>query len=268
MLLTALLAVVALQPQGNAADVRQLSVSPPQLLVQIDTSKLKGEPARLAWSADGFDFYLQTVDRDKHLQVKAVGHYLISVATKAIKSIDQEPLWATKYWAWKSGQTSPAAPAFRISFEERQERLRAAAAPVGGALARGGGGDPTLGSTNADAAAAADSTQTQVIRTLSVKGAAMGDTKMKPEILGEWINDGVTPGSNYTWAPAPIHALAYAKRGGGPMTVLDDTGHHQDLSVAQAAILPAWSDDGKNLAWLERRDKKKVDLVVADVTAR
>ncbi len=76
------------------------------------------------------------------------------------------------------------------------------------------------------------------------------------------------PGANFSWAPAPLRAIVFAKRDGGPLIVLDDSGHKQELTGAKAATLPAWSDDGKRLAWLERKDKKKYDLMIAEVSPK
>jgi hypothetical protein len=30
--------------------------------------------------------------------------------------------------------------------------------------------------------------------------------------------------------------------------------------------MPAWSNDGTRIAWLERKDRKKYDLMVAEIT--
>jgi hypothetical protein len=47
--------------------------------------------------------------------------------------------------------------------------------------------------------------------------------------------------------------------------VLDPSGARQELAGPKSAVLPAWSDDGKRLAWLERKDKKKYELTIADI---
>jgi hypothetical protein len=62
--------------------------------------------------------------------------------------------------------------------------------------------------------------------------------------------------------------IAFARRDGGPLIVFDDAGQKQELTAAKSAFLPAWSDDGKQIAWLERKDKKKYDLTIADVSGR
>jgi len=190
--------------------------------------------------------------------VKSARHYLVSIADRKIKDVDAEPAWAARYWAWKSGQASPGTGVLKIGVSSRQETVRSTAAPVGGALAKGGLPDANSGTTVEDAASVADQTQKKTIYTLKVANQSLGD----------WVNEPVVPGINFGWAPAPLNAIVVAKRDGGPLIVVDATGQKQELSGAKAALLPAWSDDGKQLAWLERVDKKKLEVRVADVTAK
>lgn len=252
--------VAMLQAVAPSTDARQVAVTAPETVTTLDTGKLKGDLAMLAWSPDGKQFYVETVERDRAGNVKAAHHYVVSVEKKSIKGEDTLPPWAAKYWAWKSGQASPAAPAFRIQVDQRQEMMRATAAPTGGDLARGGvETDPSRGGTSvSDAGGAAYQSQTQQIFTLKLKG----------ETIGEWMNQPVTPGSNFSWAPAPLRMIAFSKREGGPIIVLDEQGHKQELGGPKEAILPAWSDDGTRLAWLERIDRKHYALVVGGVTMR
>ena len=70
---------------------------------------------------------------------------------------------------------------------------------------------------------------------------------------------------HFGWAPAPLSLLAFARRDGGPLVVLDASGGKQELAGTKAAVLPAWSDDGKRIAWLERKDRKKYQLMIADI---
>jgi hypothetical protein len=234
----------------------QITMAPPQPVAEIDIARLKGDLARLAWSDDGSEFYVQTLERDHAGNPRAVHHYLVSAA-KSVKDVDQEPAWAAKYWQWKSAQASPAAAQFKISVEERTETKRAASAPTGGTLARGGTADPTAGTTLSDVANAADASQTVHVFALKVKN----------ETIGEWVNAAVSPGTNFSWAPAPLQLLAFARRDGGPIIVLDPSGGKQELSGTKAALLPAWSSDGKRLAWFERKGKK-YQLTTSDVSAQ
>lgn len=240
-----------------AAAALQITLSAPQPVAEIDSGKLKGELAQLAWSDDGSEFYVQTVEHDKAGNPRAAHHYVVTAATKAVKDVDQEPPWAAKYWQWKSAQASPAASGFRISVDEREETKRASSAPTGGDLARGGTPDPGAGTSLGDMANAANSSQKLHIYAL----------KVKSETIGEWVNSGVTPGTNFSWAPAPMQLLAFARRDGGPIVVLDAAGTKQELSGTKSALLPAWSGDGKRMAWLERKGKK-YQLTVADISAQ
>jgi hypothetical protein len=233
----------------------QISLASSQPIAEVDTGKLKGDVARLSWSPDGSELYLQTVERDKTGVVKSAKHYLVSTAARTIKGVDQEPAWAAQYWSWKSAQASPAAPSFKIDVKEREETIRATSTPTGGAMAKGGTVNPTDGTTFEEVANAANQTQKAVIFTLAV-----GNEK-----IGEWTNEAVVPGVNFGWAPAPLRLLAFARRDGGPLVVLDPSGVRQELAGPKSAVLPAWSDDGKRLAWLERKDKKKYQLTIADI---
>jgi hypothetical protein len=243
--------------QSTAADAQKMALSIAQPVAEVDAGKLKGDLARLAWSPDGAEFYIQTVERDSRFTVKSTKHYVLSTSSKNLKGVDQEPAWASKYWAWKSAQASPAAAGLKIVVDgPRQETVRATSAPTGGALARGGGVDPMAGTTVGDIASAVDQSQTKTIYTLKLNGEALGD----------WINEPVMPGTNFSWAPAPMTMLVFARREGGPLVLLDAAGRKQPLTGAKAAFLPAWSNDGTRIAWLERKDRKKYDLMVAEIS--
>jgi len=252
-----ILATLALQPP--AADAQKMTLSIAQPVAEVDAGKLKGNLERLAWSPDGVEFYIQTVERDSRFAVKSTKHYIVSTGSKNVKATDQEPAWASKYWTWKSGQASPAAAGFKILVDgPRQETVRSTSAPTGGALAKGGGVDPMAGTTVGDVASAVNQSQTKTIYTLKLNG----------EPLGDWVNEPVTPGTNFSWAPAPIAMMVFAAREGGPLLLIDSAGRKQPLTGAKAAVLPAWSNDGTRIAWLERKDKKKYDLMVAEVSPK
>jgi hypothetical protein len=204
--------------------------------------------------------YLQLLERDRKGVVSSTKHFLVSIAEKTTSGADTQPSWAGSYWAWKAAPASPAASAFKIVPTEREE-VKRAVAPVG-ELAKGGGtgGDPrgATGSSVPEAIAAAATAQTVHIWALQING----------ETIGEWVNEAVTPGSNFSWAPAPVRLIVYAKRDGGPLALLDDQGHKRSLGGARNASFPAWSGDGGRIAWLEKKDRRKYDVMIAFVAAK
>jgi hypothetical protein len=239
----------------------QVTVAAPHAIVELDAGKLKGDVSQLAWSADGSEFYVQTVEHDRSGRVTGAHHYVVSAATRTVKGVDQQPAWAAKYWTWKAAQAAPGAPAFKIDVNSREEVVKATASPTGGALAKGGTADPAQGTTYEDVANAANQTQRLLIYELKVKG----------DVIGTWVNEPVMPGYSFSWAPQPLGLLAYTKRDrkdGGPIVVLDAAGQKQELAGTRNAVLPAWSDDGKRIAWLERKERKKFELMAADISVQ
>jgi hypothetical protein len=169
-----------------------------------------------------------------------------------------QPAWVGPYWGWKAAPSSPAASAFKIVPSEREE-VKHAVAPVGDLAKGGAGGDGRNMGTSVGGAVASQATAQKVhIWALKVDG----------ETIGEWVNEAVTPGSNFSWAPAPAHLLIYAKRDGGPLSLLDDKGRKATLAGAKNASFPAWSDEGARIAWLEKRDRRKYDLMIAGIAAK
>ena len=78
----------------------------------------------------------------------------------------------------------------------------------------------------------------------------------------------VVPGLNFGWAPGPARLLAFTKRDGSGITILDEDGHKQELTGPKDAVVPTWSSDGRMLAWLEKRDRKHYDLMIAEISAQ
>jgi hypothetical protein len=252
------LILAAALAQTIVTDARNAALVSPAAIVEVDTGKLKGEPGMLAWAPDGDSLYLQMNERDRQGAITSTRHYVISIAEKKTAAVDNQPAWVGKYWAWKAAPNSPASPAFKITPSERDE-VKHAVAPVG-ELAKGGGGDSRglPASTVGEAMSAAATAQTLHIWALAINN----------ETIGEWVNEGVTPGINFSWAPAPAHLIVYAKRDGGPLALLDDGGRKQALAGAKNASFPAWSDDGARIAWLEKKDRRKYDVMIAGITAQ
>lgn len=244
--------LLQLAPATGPVDVSRLTVSSPTQLMQLDDKKVKGLPARLAWSPDGTHLYLQT--REGKPTSPKVRHFVVGIAQKEIKTVDDEPTWASEYWQWKSAQAAPGAPGFRIQVEEQQKTMRATAAPMGGDLARGSPDAGQLGVSTDEAVAVAQQSQTATVWTLRLKG----------ESIGEWINTAVVPGATFGWAPAGWKAVAFVDQG-GRVVLMDERGGKHRIADSTEALLPAWSVNGSQVAYLERSARKTLVLKVVDV---
>ena len=106
--------------------------------------------------------------------------------------------------------------------------MKHAVAPVGD-LAKGGanGDGRNMGTSVGEAMAAQATAQKVHIWALKVDG----------ETIGEWVNEAVTPGSNFSWAPAPAPLIVYAKRDGGPLSLLDDRGRKTDAHRREKRVV-------------------------------
>jgi hypothetical protein len=127
----AIILVVA-TPAPALVDASKLTLSAPAAIVELDMGKLKGDPVRLSWSTDGQQMYLQTAERDRNGGVKSTHHYLLALDGQAPQGVDEEPVWSTRYWAWKSGQSAPGMMSFRIDVDQQRQRRSATSAPMGG----------------------------------------------------------------------------------------------------------------------------------------
>src|SRR5262245_30763424 len=118
LIVVLLAAAFAQQP---SIDARQVTLSAPQSVADVDLGRLKGTPSVLAWSPDAKELYLQTIERNRSGAVTSTKHYVASIASRSIKGVGDQPGWAAKYWGWKSAQASPAAPLFKIGVETREQ---------------------------------------------------------------------------------------------------------------------------------------------------
>jgi hypothetical protein len=240
-----------------------LRLSTPAVVAELDTGPLKGEPWRLAWSPDGTEVYIATREattgRDERLR-----HFLIASTGGRPRSINQMPDWAATYWAWKAAQASPASPAFRISVDERREFVRAVSAPRGGTLA-GMGGDTSAGGAVAGGGGPVGPAGSVVLP--DGQSALVRTMRLQGEVIGEWVNAGIVPGLTFGWSPAGMELIAFSSpRDDNRVVVMDREGRKQTIEGSKDTSLPAWSDDGARLAYLQRKDRRKYTLYVVEVS--
>ena len=247
------------QAPAQPVDATRVVVSAPATIVEIDAGKMKGDIIRLDWSADGTQFYVQTVEQDGHGGVR-VRHFLLDLKGQQPRTTGDTPPWAQSYWLWKSAQTAPGIATLKIAIEQQQKRLTATATPAGGDLARGGGDvgggrGGGGGTSTGDAAGAAQQSQMVTIVTLKLKG----------EVVGEFINAPALPTTTLGWGPNGSGLIAY-KTADGHLVIMDQQARKLEVPGAKDVSMPAWTMDGKRLAWLEKTGRTKFTLRIADVT--
>jgi hypothetical protein len=236
--------------------VAQVTVTPAPPVMEFDLGSLKGARLRqMAWSPDEKELYLQTYDANKDASVKELFHYLLPVAGGAPKKIDTPPAWAADYWAWKSAQTAPDDPGWKIDVSTEKKITSATSMPMGGDLARGGTVDPAAGiSAEAVTAHAAQATNVNVY-TMRLKG----------ETIGEWENHPIMPGLTFGWGPKGSGLMAFTDKSSGRLVLMDRSGKTTKVDGTKNASLPAFTADGGRIAYLESRGKNKYALIVASV---
>lgn len=236
--------------------VGELKISEPATLTELNMDRLRGVPSRLAWSPDGAQLYVQTLEGSFGQGDAKLRHYLFSSSNGAQKEAQAEPEWAAAYWAAKSHQAAPDVPGYKIGLESEVRAERTTSTPMGGDLARGGVSGGTGGTSATEAISAANTTQGSTVHVMKLKG----------ETIGEFINSVIVPGLTFGWGPKGTKVIAFAAPKTGRLVVMNDAGLKQEVNGSKEAVLPAWSPDGARLAWLQKQGRKAYLLRIAQVS--
>ena len=238
-----------------AINTSQLTLSAPTFVLEIDGSKLKGSPTRLSWG-DG-TFFLRSASSDKFGN-ELGKNYLVPASGAQLTVTAEEPPWASIYWAWKAGGAAPGVPELKFEVETQQKNKTATGSTMED---MGGAGGGTVNPNRSDP------TQSQISKDLgSMQRIVTTTVRLKGQLIFEAQNKPIMPGLMYSWAPAPLGALAYADDK-GRLVIIDRLGHKLEVPGTSGVVLPAWSPDGKRIAYLQKKDRKKYALMVVEVAS-
>jgi hypothetical protein len=259
-----LLIAVALAGQASAAgqplDVARLDLSAPVAIVMIDAGQAPGYPVRLAWAPDGRFLYLRLIKRDRWGNER-VWHFEIGVAGPQLRPLEREPAWVARYWAWKSALSLPGEIDFGISLESRVERKTATGSGAGGAIGQNSGDPYGPGSELGPQG------QAMMQSAMQAQNVTTTTLKLKGQLLAEFVNTPVVPGLTYGWAPAGTAVIAHSssKR---RLVLMNSKGRKRDVAGTRDVLLPAWSEDGSRLAWVERSRQGALVVRTLDIATR
>ncbi len=246
-------------PQNPPAD--QLTLSAPAPVVVVDTGKIKGEPRQLAWSPDGRTLYLQA-RKPGRKGLFTLLHYAVSLDKRTIEPLQGEPEWAADYWTRKSARFAPTDPSVSIEIDTTKEHIQGGPAVLGGAMSRSaltGQGSVTNPTPDVDEMADRNAHgQDVVTHTLRLKG----------EVVGAGEQGQIYPGQTFGWAPVSLGSTIVFTDRSGKIAIMDLEKRKQAIEASKDTLLPAWSDDGTRIAYLQKSGKKTYNLQIVDVGRR
>jgi len=228
------------QRSGAALDVRSLPFGSPAIVAELDADALKGEPRRLAWSPDGELLYLQVVEGEPPNET--VGHFVLPRSGGALTAVDAEPFWSVRYWNVKQDRVAPGVPEMVIEVEQKMETIKGGPGPAG-----------ALDRTNPAAATNPTLTAPDLVDgTSGNQKAAVVRLRLLGQEIAKWVNvDRPVPGTRFGWGPSGSGAIVFLGEH-GELVFFDQRKHKRTVPKVKDALLPAWSLDGRRLAYLQK----------------
>jgi hypothetical protein len=82
--------------------------------------------------------------------------------------------------------------------------------------------------------------------------------------ISNWVNAVAIAGETFGWGPPGSGAIAFVN--GGPITLFDQAKRKKVVPATKGALLPAWSNDGTHLAFVQKSGRRKYRLMTAALT--
>ena len=251
MILVAAIGQAAAVQASSVFDATRATVSPARVVVEIEAGTIRGGPVGLAWAADGSMLYLRAAEYDRWRNERA-HHFVVPASGGGMTSVDGVPPWAAAYWMWKSGQVAPGVPEMRFDMDTQTQIATSVGTVRDGGLSQ----------------SRADPTQTQIASDVaSAQQVATITVKLKGIVVAQSANKSIVPGSTWGWAPSPLGGLAFVD-GRKRLVLIDRAGRTLEVGNVAEVLLPAWSPDGKRIAYLQKKSKKKYVVSVVEVEIR
>lgn len=214
-----------------------VTLTAPAVWAEIDAKAIRGRPARLAWADDRATLYLESVEGDRRESL-VFHHYLVHKDAKPVH-LDTQPAWVAGYWNWKSAKSFAGDPQLTIEIDTRKEvldNLNGTSTNKSVYLT-----DSPVGVTGQALMLSKQSGGVQTVNRLLLKG----------HVIGEFVDEMIVPGYTFSWSPEDMRLIAYRSQA-GHLTIMDDAGQTETVADTRDVLLPAWSDDGAAIAYLQR----------------
>jgi hypothetical protein len=222
-----------------ASEVRTFGT--PVVWAELDVDALKGRPAQLAWPDDDSTLYLQVVEGTR--ADKLTYHHYLLTKNQSPAPLDRQPTWAQAYWKWKSAKSFFGDPLMTIDVDTTQQLF-----------------DDPRDRNTAYLESGRHAPETLQAKTASGKRITRR-LLFRRHIIGEFVDEEIFPGYTFSWSPEPLQLLAF-RSSTGRLTIMNRDADTETVGDAKDVWLPAWSESGDAIAYLERAGRKKFVLKV------
>jgi hypothetical protein len=244
-------ALLSAQPTPPAIDPAKLIVSDPVTLRDLGKAEARGVATRMAWSPDGEWLYVRVSTFDRWSN-EAVRHLLVETQGKRTQDLGDEPSWLPRYWNTKSALASPTVASWRIKIDTREDQVRTTNVPREG----------NIGQHVADPGAGMDEVVRKAVN--SSQKVLFEDYVLNGRVISSAINDHVVPGRTFAWAPPPVALVAFVDAK-GKLQLMNRAGARREVKGAKKPSLPAWSEDGRRLAFVQSSATSTCVVKVVDI---